>query len=146
MARPGPVDINPDIEALGNEADFADEIESDDALEPGGEPVHRSSITGAVADALRTGLLPQKPDESIPGEDSVLRAGDPDIDPLDIEFTGDEAAGGGMSSPDQNNVDDIGEAYGLPEPGGELLLGDDLIAPRDRDRWELNPDSRDKEK
>lgn len=88
--------------------------------------------------------LDEPQDEQIPGEDQLIRAGDPDTDPLANEYVGSETPGGSNSSPDQNNVDDIGRAYGLEEDeGADLELGDDRIDPRDRDRWELDPDSRD---
>ncbi len=45
--------------------------------------------------------------------------------------------------PDRNDVDDMGELYGVAETEGvPLQLGADLVTPRDRDRWENNPDSR----
>lgn len=118
-----------------------------DLLDEGGEPPHETSITGAAADAMRTGLSPLEPElEDIPGEDRALRAGDPDVDPLDNAFSGEMVPGGGMSTPDQNNVDDIGEIYGVSQSDqGELKLGDELLAPRDADRWELDPASKDVE-
>ncbi len=80
-------------------------------------------------------------------DNEVLRAGDPDADPLLIEYSGDEAAGGSNASPDDNDVDALGRLYGVSMADRpDLVLGDDLIAPRDRDRWENNPASKDKEK
>ncbi len=144
MARPAPRNTAPEVDRLGREADTADTVEPDDMADATGEPPHRDSITGVIAEALQTGIVPDRGDELIPGEDDVLRAGDPDADVLNNEFSGEELPGGSMPTPDQNNVDEIGDVYGVPEHNGELQLGDDLIAPRDRDRWELNPDSRDK--
>jgi hypothetical protein len=109
------------------------------------EPRHKLSITGAAAEAMRTGVAPsaRKPGE-IPGQDRVLRGGDPDVDPLDVEYSGEEVAGGGNSSPDQNNVDEIGRIAGISNTDdGELVLGDDLIRPRDEKRWELEVESKD---
>lgn len=146
MTRPVPRNTTSEVDRLGHEVDTADTVEPDDLADATGEPPHRDSVTGVVAEALQTGILPDRADELIPGEDAVLQAGDPDADVLNNEFSGEELPGGSMSTPDQNNVDEIGDVYGVPEHRGDLQLGDDLIAPRDRDRWELNPDSRDKNK
>jgi hypothetical protein len=79
-------------------------------------------------------------------EEDYFDSGDPDVDALDAEFSGEEVPGGANSAPDQNDVDDIGALYGITEAGaGELRLGDDVVDPRDRRRWELDPDSKDKE-
>ena len=117
----------------------------DEILAPGKEPLHHESIMNVADEAVRTGLSPLgRPDQEIPGEDDVLRAGDPDADPLQNEYSGEESPGMSNASPDANNVDEIGELYGVPEPDiGELVLGDDLIDSRDRDRWENDPRSRD---
>lgn len=146
MARPTPRNTDPEVDRLGREVDTADTIEPDEMADATGEPPHRDSITGVLVDALETGIIPDRGDPLIPGEDEVLQAGDPDADVLKNEYSGEELPGGSAPTPDQNNVDEIGAVYGIPENGGELQLGDDLIAPRDRDRWELNPDSRDKVK
>lgn len=112
----------------------------------GHELPHHVSITSVMDDAMESGVSPlATPDEEIPGQDDALRAGDPDVDPLLIAYSGDEAAGGSNASPDNNDVDAIGRLYGLAEADEhDLVLGDDLIAPRDRDRWENNPASKDK--
>jgi hypothetical protein len=112
------------------------------------EPKHHVSITEVTGEAARTGLAPIAPEEEeIPGEDDVLRAGDPDDDPMQTEYSGENAPGGGNSTPDHNQVDDIGRTYGITEADdGELKLGDDLIEPRDQERWELDPRSKDREK
>lgn len=119
----------------------------DELLAEGHEPPHHMSITGAVDQAVSDGLKARDADtEQIPGEDDVLRAGDPDADPLDNEYAGDEAAGQCNASPDDNDVDAMGRLYGVSETDRDgLVLGDDLIAPRDRDRWENNPASKDPE-
>ena len=118
-----------------------------DLLSEGHEPPHHVSITSILDDAVESGLSPLgRGEENISGEDDVLRAGDPDADPLLIEFSGDEAAGGSNASPDDNDVDAIGRLYGVSQARrSDLVLGDDLTAPRDRDRWENNPASKDKE-
>ena len=119
-----------------------------DLLAEGHEPPRHVSITSILDDALESGVSPLgNDDEEIPGEDAVLRAGDPDADALQNELSGDEAAGGSNASPDDNDVDALGRLYGVSEADrSELVLGDELIAPRDRDRWENNPASKDKER
>ena len=99
-------------------------------------------------DALETGLSQiDAGEEDIPGEDELLRADDPDASPREIAYEGDEAAGQPNSSPDDNDVDAIGRLYGVTQADrGGLILGEDLIAPRDRDRWENNPASKDTER
>ena len=116
-------------------------------LAEGREPPHHASITDALDEAAETGISPiDRSDEQIPGDDDALRAGDPDADPLLNEYSGEEAAGGSNSSPDDNDVDRIGRLYGVSEADkSELVLGDDLIAPRDRARWENDPASKDKD-
>ncbi len=136
--------IRPSRDAGDNSARTDDVDPEDDLVDENEEPPHRISITAAASEALRTGLseLPEE-DEEIPGQDRVLRAGDPDVDPMDNEFSGENVPGGGHPSPDQNQVDDIGRIYGVTKTDdGELVLGADLINRRDEHRWELNPASR----
>ena len=111
------------------------------------EPAHHASLLEAATEALRTGVFPSPfPAEEIPGQDWKLQAGDPDVDPLENEYVGDEMPGGGMPTPDQGNVDDIGRVYGLTDiDAGSLVLGEELIGRRDAHRWELDPRSKDEE-
>ena len=130
----------PDPTATG-----ADEILS--ALEEGREPPHQSSIMDLADQAALTGIVdsPAVRDE-IPGEDGVLGIGDPDVDALDNEFSGEEAPGATTSTPDQNNVDDIGRAYGMmEEDNGSLISAEEVVNRRDSHRWELDPRSKDPE-
>jgi len=106
---------------------------------------HSSSCPTAVAaEALRTGVLPvtgsrMRPD-AIPGEGRTIRAGDPDDGILANEYGGEETPGGSSSTPDQNDVDDIGRAYGLQEEDtGVLRSAGEVLARRDRHREELEP-------
>lgn len=124
----------------------ADEMIS--ALEEGREPPHQRSITDVADRAALTGVLEYKPArDKIPGEDGVLTVGDPDVDALDNEFSGEEAPGGTNATPDQNNVDDIGRAYGLSEEddGDVLISAEEVLERRSRHRWELDPRSKDPE-
>ena len=111
------------------------------------EPEHESSLTAVATEAAQTGV----PDlealrEELPGQDSILTAGDPDVDPLSNEYSGEEVPGASTPAPDQNNVDDIGRAYGLSNlDDGALLSAEDLVSRRDAHRWELDPRSKDPE-
>jgi hypothetical protein len=107
------------------------------------EPPHGTSLTGAAAESLRSGLFPEPPAPAeVPGDDERLEAGDPEVDPLENELSGDELPGSSMSTPDQDQVDAIGRAYGITEEdAGELRLGEEPIARRDVKRWELDPAS-----
>jgi hypothetical protein len=107
------------------------------------EPPHGSSATAAAAEALHAGVFPEAPPApEVPGEDQRLQGGDPEVDPLENEFSGDELPGSSMATPEQNDVDEIGRAYGITEEdAGELQLGEEPVARRDTKRWELDPAS-----
>jgi hypothetical protein len=111
------------------------------ALVPEGEePPHDSSMSDVALEALRTGLYPEPTGDEIPGEDQVLRMGDPDVDPLSNELSGDEVSGASMPTPDQSDVDQIGRAYGLAnEDDGALVSAEELAERRDAHRWEAEP-------
>ena len=61
----------------------------------------------------------------------------------DAFFTGEESPGGDNPTPDQDVVDEIGRALGVEYEDDEELQGGAEIADRDRNRWELDPASRD---
>jgi hypothetical protein len=104
-------------------------------------PAAESSPTAVALEALRTGVNPpiartRKPE--IPGESNML-IGDPDDNTLQNEYVGDETPGGSTPTPDQNDVDDIGRAYGLTEEdsGGALRSAWEVLHRRDLHRSEL---------
>ena len=106
------------------------------------DPPHAGSLTALTAEALRAGVvgggrvlrLP-----SIPRDTDIL-CGDPDDEELGNEYVGDELPGGSASTPDQNDVDEIGRLYGVQEEdSGELRTSAELLAGRDRHRAELRP-------
>jgi hypothetical protein len=103
------------------------------------------SATAVAAEALRSGILPptwRRP-EAIPHEAEKIRAGDPDDDALANEYVGENTPGGSTSTPDQNDVDEIGRVYGLQdEDNGELRTSGEVLARRDRRRFELRPPRR----
>jgi hypothetical protein len=67
-----------------------------------------------------------------------LLVGDPDDDSLANEYVGEDTPGGSSPTPDQNNVDEIGRAYGLQdEDTGSLRSAEEVLKRRDRRRPEL---------
>jgi hypothetical protein len=71
-----------------------------------------------------------------------LTAGDVDADWQDAEVSGEETPGGHAATPDQDNVDEIGRAMGIEfQDDQELRTHDEVLAKRDRHRWELNRSS-----
>jgi hypothetical protein len=73
-----------------------------------------------------------------------LSGGDIDAAWQEAESVGDEAIGGSVSTPDQDNVDEIGEAVGLEfQDNQELRAPAEVLDKRDRQRWELNRSSAD---
>jgi len=117
------------------------------AREESQEPAHDSSLTAVATEAAQTGVADSAALRGeFPGQDDLLMAGDPDIDPLSNEYSGEEVPGSSTPTPDQNNVDDIGRAYGLTNlDDGALVSADDLVRRRDAHRWELDPRSKDPE-
>jgi hypothetical protein len=108
---------------------------------------HLASPTAIAADALRTGVVasrsPLRLRVEIPREDEPLRAGDPDDSGLFNEYVGEDLPGASNPTPDQNQVDAIGRAYGVQEEdAGELRTSSELMARRDRRRSELKPPRR----
>jgi hypothetical protein len=111
-----------------------------------GEIGNAPSLTAVSIEALRSGVLPFRTPrhrENIPHEDDLITVGDPDDNGLDNEYVGDETPGGTASTPDQNDVDLIGRAYGLQdEDSGELKSAGEVLEERDRRRrydWRRPP-------
>ena len=99
---------------------------------------------GRTASAAKTGRAEMR--ERLTRNTSVspaLTAGDIDADWESAESAGDEAPGGDNTTPDQDVVDDIGRALGVEYEDDEELQGGAEIADRDRNRWELDPSSKD---
>ena len=96
------------------------------------------------ASAVRTGrrALKEKYDEHTETS-PAMTAGDVDADWESAYSVGDEAPGGDNPTPDQDIVDDIGRAVGVEYQDNEELKGEEKIAKRDRNRWELDPASSD---
>jgi hypothetical protein len=75
--------------------------------------------------------------------DPTLSGGDVDAAWQESEMAGEESVGGSVSTPDQDLVDELGEAAGLTYTDYEELDYDKKVLNRDRDRWELDPASAD---
>jgi hypothetical protein len=74
-------------------------------------------------------------------ESPKLSGGDLDADWQSANQAGEETVGGSAPTPDQDVVDELGEAVGLTYEDDEPLQGEEKIMERDRNRWELNPES-----
>lgn len=61
----------------------------------------------------------------------------------DESAVGEESVGGGNPTPDQDVVDELGQAVGLTYQDNEELDLEGKLAQRDRERWELDPASSD---
>jgi hypothetical protein len=77
------------------------------------------------------------------GIDPSLSGGDVDAAWENSDVAGEESVGGTAPTPDQDVVDEIGDAAGLNYRDDEPLDSDKKILDRDRNRWELNPESAD---
>ncbi len=67
-----------------------------------------------------------------------LSGGDVDADSQNAWSAGDETVGGSTATPDQDVVDELGEALGVPQaPDAEVRTSAEILAERDRQRWLL---------
>lgn len=65
-----------------------------------------------------------------------LTGGDIDADWDRASSIGDEAVGGSTATPDQDVVDELGAALGVPqEPDAEVMTTGEILRERDRHRW-----------
>jgi hypothetical protein len=65
-----------------------------------------------------------------------LTGGDVDADWDRASSIGDEAVGGSAATPDQDIVDDLGAALGVPqESTAEVVTAGEILQERDRHRW-----------
>ena len=66
-----------------------------------------------------------------------LTGGDVDADWQRADSVGEEAVGGSVATPDQDDVDAIGDALGVPRaPDEENRTSDEILEGRDRHRWD----------
>lgn len=78
-----------------------------------------------------------------PNTDPTLAGGDVDANWEMAESQGDEAVAGSTPTPEQNNVQEMGEALGITYADNEELKVGEKERERDRHRWELDPASSD---
>jgi len=66
-----------------------------------------------------------------------LTGGDVDADWQRAGDIGEEAVGGSVATPDQDRVDDLGRALGVPRaPDEEVRSSTEILEGRDRNRWD----------
>ena len=66
-----------------------------------------------------------------------LTGGDVDADWQRAYSDGEEAVGGSVVTPDQDNPDALGDALGVPRaPDEEVRTSEEILEGRDRHRWE----------
>ena len=70
-----------------------------------------------------------------------LSGGDIDAAWEDSAVSGEESVGGSVSTPDQDVVEELGEAIGIEYSDDEPLDTYAKLQDRDRDRWEMEPGS-----
>ena len=70
-----------------------------------------------------------------------LSGGDLDADWEAADAAGEETVGGTTPAPDQDIVEELGEALGITYEDDEPLQGAEKLQRRDRERWELDPKS-----
>jgi len=73
-----------------------------------------------------------------------LSGGDVDA-AWDDANVGEETVGGAAPTPDQDVVDELGEALGITYEDDEPLHTEEKLEERDRHRWELDPESAEEE-
>jgi hypothetical protein len=64
-----------------------------------------------------------------------------DDDAYRDEVNGDEAVGGTTAMPSQNDTEELAAAAGITLDDDTPIEIEETIEQRDRDRWELDPDS-----
>ncbi len=111
-----------------------------------------SDLPTDVTESYGTGVEPQ-PGWTIGGRtmqednneynavDPTLSGGDVDAAWDQAEVAGEETVGGTAPTPDQNVVDDLGEAMGTDMRDRQDFYGSDQLNVRDENRWQLDPKS-----
>lgn len=68
----------------------------------------------------------------------VLTGGDVDADWLNAHSVGEEAVGGSVATPDQDIVDALGAALGVPQgPDEPVRTAREILDERDANRWQI---------
>ena len=110
----------------------SDEYEPDEEVKKEFEEAQRLGSGGA--DLLKRGLREHH------SRTPELSGGDIDADWAGADV-GDETVGGSAPTPDQDVVEEIGEALGVTYEDNEPLHTTEKVGERDRKRWELDPAS-----
>jgi Family of unknown function (DUF6335) len=102
------------------------------------------SMTGHVVESLESGVAPPVETPPIPEpEGRLIRMGDPDVDPLQNEYAGEESPGATTPTPDQNLIDATGRAYGVGNAeSGALRTSSEILDERDRKAGLTRPKGR----
>ena len=109
----------------------SDEYEPDEEVKNEFEEAQR---LGSGADLLKRELREHH------SRTPELSGGDIDADWAGADV-GDETVGGSSPTPDQDIVEEIGEALGVTYEDNEPLHAAEKVEERDRKRWELDPAS-----
>lgn len=133
---------------LSKEETSMDALAADANAAAAGERSARFAESEAVADEFRDRQ------DLAAGRDSLktaldehhsvspeLSGGDIDADWQSASAGGEEAVGGTAPTPDQDVVDELGKAIGLEYEADEPLATEEKLLERDRNRWELDPES-----
>ena len=103
----------------------------------------RRGREGAEEQGRTVGLLREVLEHHETGP--AASAGDLDADWQRAQSSGEEAAGGSVSTPDQDRVDEIGHALGVEQPStAPLRSSEEMLEERDRRYWELERRAQDK--
>ncbi len=93
-----------------------------------GPPAAETTLMRSDAEIRAEAGLPER---------ARLTGGDIDADWPRAGDVGEEAVGGSVATPDQDRVDDLGRALGVPRaPDEEIRSSTEILEGRDRNRWE----------
>ena len=112
------------------------ETEQDEVAEEVQQEFSEAQRLGSGGDQLRRELREHH------SRTPVLSGGDLDADWARADV-GEETVGGSAPTPDQDIVDELGEAVGVTYEDNEPLRTAEKVEERDRKRWELDPASSD---
>jgi hypothetical protein len=82
-----------------------------------------------------------------PGTSPVLAGGDLDADWKRGDSSGEETVGGSVATPDQDVVDEIGQALGVEQASdAPVVTSEEILRARDRHYWHLERDAAEEER
>jgi len=111
------------------------------------EEVARHTDNKAVQEALEERQNLNSGQDELVDQLQTHRAKSPDLSGGDVDAAWDEAnvgeetVGGTAPTPDQDVVEEIGEAVGISYEDDEPLQTEEKLTQRDQERWELDPES-----